>query len=108
MTARAILSDLLACGIDLEVSPDGKALTAPAGALTPKQRGQVLAHKPELIHLVMESNRITQQLLQAAMHACRQWGDSPAAREQMRLDCLNTPHHLRADLLAHFRKVYRC
>lgn len=106
MTAQAILSDLLACGIDLECTPDGKGLTVPANTLTPEQRARVLAHKPELIRLVLQSNRLTHQLLQAAMRVCDHWNDSPAAREQMRQDCLNTPPHLRAELLALLRKQY--
>lgn len=107
MTVHTILDELQAFGIDLEVTPDGKTLTAPADTLTDRQRAQVRAHKPELIRLVLESNHLTRQLLQAAMHACRHWGDSPAAREQMRLDCLNTPPGQRADLLAHLRSAYR-
>lgn len=106
MTAHAILEELQACGIDLECTPDGKNLTAPANTLTPHQRAQVRTHKAELIRLVRQSERITAQLLQAAMRACDYWHDSPAAREQMRQDCLNTPPHLRADLLAHFRQTY--
>lgn len=106
MTARAILEELQAQGIDLECTPDGKTLTAPADTLTDRQRTMVRKHKTELIRLVLESERITKQLLQAAKRACDHWGDSPAAREQMRLDCLNTPPHLRADLLAQFRKQY--
>ena len=44
----------------------------------------------------------TAALTAAAMRVCARYGDNAAAREQMRLDCLNTPSHLRADLLAHF------
>jgi len=40
------------------------------------------------------------------MRACDAHGDGPEAREQMRLDCLETPPQLRADLLQHFRDVY--
>lgn len=106
MTAHAILDELQACGIDLECTPDGKSLTAPANTLTPHQRAQVRTHKAELIRLVQQSERLTAQLLQAAMRACDYWHDSPVAREQMRQDCLNTPPHLRAELLALFRKQY--
>ena len=106
MTARAILEELQAHGIDLECTPDGKRLTAPANTLTQRQRAQVVEHKPELLRLVLESENITRQLLRAAMHACRHWGDGPEARAQMRQDCLSTPPHLRADLLAHFKKEY--
>lgn len=104
MTARVILAGLLARGIEPECTPDGKNLVVPAGCLTPRQRALVLAHKPELIQLVLESNRATQQLLCAAMRACDHWDDNPAAREQMRLDCLGTPPHLRTELINHFRK----
>ena len=107
MTARAILAGLLAHGIELECTPDGRNLVVPAGCLTPQQRAQVLAHKLELIRLVLEAKHTTRQLLHAAMRACDHWGDSPAAREQMHRDCLNTPSHLRADLLAHFKNAHR-
>lgn len=107
MTARAILAGLLAHGIELQCTPDGKNLVVPAGCLTPQQRAQVLAHKPELIRLVLEADQLTRQLLQAAMRVCDHWGDNPAARKQMRQDCLSTPPHLRPDLLAHLRTTYR-
>lgn len=42
------------------------------------------------------------RLLAAAMKVCDRHHDSEAAREEMRQDCLNTPVHLRADLLAFF------
>lgn len=45
-------------------------------------------------------------LIQAAMRACDLYGDGQDAREQMRQDCINTPHELRADLLEHFTKEY--
>lgn len=106
MTARAILAGLLAHGIELECTPDGKNLLVPAGCLTPEQRALVLAHKPELIQLVLESVHLTELLLQAAMRACDQWEDGQAARERMRQDCFNTPPHLRADLLQHLRGTY--
>lgn len=46
------------------------------------------------------------ELIAAAMRACDAHGDSPEAREQMRRDCLETPPHLRADLLQHLRAAY--
>jgi hypothetical protein len=42
------------------------------------------------------------RLITAAMRVCDRWGDGHEAREQMRADCLNTPAHLRQDLLEHF------
>lgn len=45
-------------------------------------------------------------LLKAAMRACDHFGDGPEARAEMSRQCLNTPPHLRVDLLDHFRAVY--
>lgn len=106
MSAHTILEELNTCGIELECMPDGKSLSAPANTLTPHQRAQVIAHKVELFRLVQQSAQITAQLHQAAMRACDHWQDSTAAREQMRQDCLNTPLHLRAELLTLLCKQY--
>ena len=45
-------------------------------------------------------------LVRAAMRACDHWNDTPAAREEMRRDCLATPADLRSDLIDHFRETY--
>ena len=45
-------------------------------------------------------------LLAAAMSACDHWCDSETAREAMRQQCSETPPHMRADLLTHFREAY--
>ena len=45
-------------------------------------------------------------LLKVAMRACDHFGDGPEARAEMSRQCLNTPTHLQADLLDHFRAVY--
>lgn len=47
----------------------------------------------------------TAALLAAAMRVCDQHGDSRAARDEMRTDCLALPPHLQVDLLDHFRKA---
>lgn len=41
-------------------------------------------------------------LLQAAMRRCDEFNDSDKARQDMREQILETPHHLRQDLLDHF------
>jgi len=46
------------------------------------------------------------ELIEAAMRACDHFNDGPQAREAMRQQCLETPAHLRADLLAHFTTTY--
>jgi hypothetical protein len=92
MTPQTILNELWAAGIDLQLSDDGVNLVAPAGKLSDANRQMVLSNKPALI--------------EAAMRACDRHNDSEAAREQMRADCLDTPLHLRTDLLDHFQKTY--
>lgn len=78
----------------------------PAERLTPDLRGLVLAHKPELLDFLRDAQATTEVLVNAAMRACDHWGDSPAAREQMRQDIHDTPAHLRADLLEHLQAAY--
>lgn len=106
MNPTAILSDLLDSGIEPTVTPDGNGIEVPAGRLTADQRRAILAHKQELIACIQESARITAELLDAAMRACDAWNDTAQARDQMRRDCLETPPHLRADLLAHLTNQY--
>lgn len=107
MTAETLLAELLECGIDPGLTPDGTGITVPANRLTDAQRAAILGHKPELIACIQESARVTSELLIAAMRACDHWKDGPEAREQMRQDCLNTPPHRRAELRDHFIKTYR-
>lgn len=54
-----------------------------------------------------ERCELLEPLIHAAMRACDFHGDGIEARDQMRQDCIDTPHELRADLLEHFRKEYR-
>lgn len=105
MTPESIMAELLEAGIEPAVSEDGQHILVPAGRLTDEQRRAILACKTELIAYIQESARLTCELLNAAMRACDRWNDGPEAREQMRQDVLNTPPHLRDDLLDHFRQV---
>lgn len=102
MTPAAILANLLESGIEPCVAPDRSGISVPAGKLSPAQRSAVLAHKQDLIAYLLESNRITVQLLEAAMRRCDQFNDSEKARQDMREQVLQTPAYLRQDLLAHF------
>jgi hypothetical protein len=104
VTADAILADLLAHGIEPTVTPDGTGIEVPAGKLSPIQRAAIVAHKQELITRLIETSQITAQLIAAAMRRCDQFGDDEAKRAQMRSDCLETPPHLQADLLQHFKE----
>ena len=49
-----------------------------------------------------ESRILELDLIAAAMKVCDRYGDSEAAREEMRQQCLELPPHLQADLLEHF------
>lgn len=49
---------------------------------------------------------ITDALLKAAMRVCDKHGDSKAAREAMRRECLVLSPHLQSDLLDHFNQTY--
>ena len=102
MKPETILADLLESGIEPRVPPDKTGIVVPAGKLSPAQRAAVLAHKPDLIAFLLESSRITVQLLESAMRRCDRFNDSEKARQDMRKQVLETPPHLRQDLLEHF------
>ncbi|OLP04942.1 hypothetical protein BLL52_3762 [Rhodoferax antarcticus ANT.BR] len=63
-------------------------------------------HRTELIALMLQARESTALLIAAAMRCCAHHGDSTAACEAMRQDCLATPAHLQADLLAHFQQTH--
>ena len=102
MTPETILADLIQCGIEPSVTPDKTGIVVPAGKLTEAQRAAVLGHKPALIACILESARVTAQLLEAAMRRCDQFNDGEKARQDMREQVLETPPHLRQELLEHF------
>ena len=102
MTPETILADLIQCDIEVSVTPDKTGIVVPAGKLTEAQRAAVLGHKPALIACILESARVTALLLEAAMRRCDQFNDSDKARQDMREQVLETPPHLRQDLLDHF------
>lgn len=55
-----------------------------------------------LAKLAISHDLLTARLIAAAMRVCDQYNDTDAKREEMRQDCLDTPHHLRQDLLDYF------
>ena len=103
MTPEAILADLIACGIEPDVTPDKTGIVVPAGKLTEAQRAAVLGHKPALIACILESARITAELIEAAMRAAAHWKDDP---EEWRRQCMEVPPHQRGDLLDHLQRQY--
>lgn len=106
MTAETILAELLECGITPTLTPDGAGIEVDAGRLSDAQRSAIRAHKPELIVCIQDAARITSELMTAAMRACDYWGDSPKAREQMRLEILETKPEHRQELLRMFKSDY--
>ncbi|MDU7587916.1 MAG: hypothetical protein E7K47_11090 [Acidovorax sp.] len=103
MTPEAILADLIACGIEPDVTLDKTGIVVPAGKLTEAQRAAIKAHKSELIACILESARITAELIEAAMRAAAHWKDDP---EEWRRQCLEVPPHQRIDLLDHLQREY--
>ena len=92
----------------LTVRVNGATLAyRPAERMTSELRGLLVAHKPQLIAHLNDAHQTTADLIEAAMRACDFYGDDEVGREAMRRDVQATPAHLRADLLAHFRKTYR-
>ena len=104
MTPAALLYDLWQCGIQPRTDPQAQHLLLPANKLTPDQRQALTECKAAVLELLTAP--LMQELMAAAMKACDHWQDGPQARMQMRLDVWNTPPHLRAELLAQFKKEY--
>lgn len=105
MESAALLRDLHEARLTVQVR-DGRLLVQPAERLTDDHRAAIRAHKPELLEYLAEVERVTAQLLTAAMRCCDYHGDSDKAREQMRLECLEIPLNKRAGLLDYFRQTY--
>ena len=128
MSARAIITNLVACGAAPRLTPDGKGIALQPGRLPPDLRAQVLAHKPELVRLLAEAANDAAQnlqkpeaehqpatlappaydpghaaLLALAMAYCDRTGASDKARQDWQRDIADTPPELRADLYQHLR-----
>jgi len=54
----------------------------------------------------LEAQRFTESLLAAAMRCCDHHNDGEQARADMRQQCLETPLHLRTNLLDYFNTTY--
>lgn len=83
--------------------PGGTGIEVDAGCLIDAQKATIKAHKPELIVCIQKTARITSELMATAMRACDYWHDSPKAREQMRLEILETRPERREELLRMFK-----
>lgn len=105
MTPAAILEVLWAQGFTVNLVDGDRLAVSPASTLHDSQRALLRENKAAIVALLTESQAITKALLKAAARRCDYFGDGPAAREQMRRDCLATPLHLHADLLDHFTQT---
>lgn len=105
MSALTVYRCLSDSGVTVS-NDGGKLVASPAARLTDELRALIRDHKPELLELLTDASNTTAELIKAAMLACDHHGDGPAARHAMRADCLATPQHLRADLLAHLKQTY--
>lgn len=79
--------------------------SVPAGAVY-QLRNVVSSVSSVGVVALFENRILAADLMDAAMVACENHGDSDAKRSQMRADVLATPEHLHADLLDHFNKTY--
>ena len=106
MTAATLIRQAEASGVTLRIV-DGKVKASGDRIALAAMVDQLRDHKAEIVELLADAHQTTAALIEAAMRVSSQYGDGEAAREQMRRDCLVTPQHLRADLLAHFTATYR-
>ncbi|MFM2448835.1 MAG: hypothetical protein RIS44_1285 [Pseudomonadota bacterium] len=102
--AAQLLRKAHAVGVEVRMTPHGLKAYGEQTAIAPLV-AELRAHKPELIDFISEAAKTTDRLLMLAMQVCDAWDDGPEAREAMRRDCLDTPLHLRQDLIAHFQSV---
>ena len=106
MGAAELLQQVRTAGLRLYVA-DGKLLVTPASMLTDALRAALRARMPEMLELLAEAHQTTVKPLAAAIKVCDLYGDSEAAREEMRQQCLELPPQLQADLLDHFTRKPR-
>lgn len=94
-------------GAILEAAIEARLMANPANVANPANSPERRESQPSTCqqHGAHLDPAVT-ELLDAAMRACDAWNDSTQAREEMRRDCLETPPHLRADLLNHFERAY--
>lgn len=105
MTTDTLIRAALDAGVELRFV-DGQLKAVGRRKAVEAWAPRLRERKPELLQFLTEARETTNALVEAAMRACDHHGDGPAAREEMRRQCLETPPHLHADLADHFRKNY--
>ena len=91
------------CGFQVERWLERIPNPSPERSTHPLEGGTV--KRAERLERGTNSEPNLSELSDAAMRACDFHGDGADARGQMHQDCFNTPPHLRADLLEHFRQT---
>lgn len=93
-------------GAILEAAIEARLMANPANVANPANSTERSESQPSTgqQHGAHLDPAVT-ELLDAAMRACDAWNDTALAREQMRQDVLQTPPHLRADLLDHLDRT---
>jgi hypothetical protein len=104
------LQTIRAAGLTAELTGSGGLLVRQASQITDDLRALIRANRDDLVSFLTREaandDPVLIDLLAAAMQVCDHHGDGEQARDQMRQDIRQTPPHLRADLLAHFRGAY--
>lgn len=106
MSADTLLREAMTAGVTLRIDEGGTLKAAGPSDTLREWSPRLRQHKTELLEFLQDAHATTAQLVEAAMRCCDYFGDSPAAREQMRQDVIDTPPHLRADLLQHLAGQY--
>lgn len=104
---RFVLSRLRDAGLEFGRDPDGTLLVWPSERITDELRAMIKDQKNNLVDYLIQIETLTNELINTAMRRCDQFNDSQQARENMRRDCINTPDHLKPDLLRHFNEALR-
>lgn len=106
MSADTLLREAMTAGVTLRID-EGGALKAAGPADAVREWAPLLReNKADLLQFLQDAHVSTAQLVEAVMRCCDHWQDSHTAREQMRQDVIDTPPHLRADLLLHLTSAY--
>ena len=122
MSTAALIQRAHAAGVSLTLV-DGKVKARGTQAAVSELIEPLREHKADLIRWLQDASEmvrrvaspatpeeqalVTFRLLNAAMHVCDRYGDGAEAREAMRVQCLETPEHLQADLLEALRFIRR-
>lgn len=122
MSTAALIQRAHAAGVSLTLV-DGKVKARGTQAAVSELIEPLREHKADLIRWLQDASEmvrrvaspatpeeqalVTFRLLNAAMHVCDRYGDGAEAREAMRVQCLEVPESLHADLLEAMRFIRR-